>query len=162
MMAVDAASIQTQPAMLEDIQDEGVVRPYFVQISAQGIQVINVHPEWTWQVEPVKKLLEFLSLPENWNSYGGRPPSLDTVLSAIDFLTMVPFDTPPRLRVIPLSGGGVQLEWSSDQRELEVEFQPEGSIVFLKAEAITEGEEGELRALTPTHVKSLMSWLIAG
>ena len=160
MIAFDAVSVQAWPTMAEEFKDRRILRSYFPQGSAQGVRVIKIPPEWTWQVEPVKRILECLSLPDNWNSYGGHSSSYDAALVAIDFLSVVPFDNPPRPRVVPLPSGGIQLEWSKGQRELDVEFRPDGSIVFLKVQGDSEGEEGKLASFTSTHVNSLVSWLV--
>lgn len=162
-MINDIASVQaqpTQPTLVESFHDQRAVRPYVVKRSAQGVEVIKIPPHWTWQVEPVKRALECLSLTENWDSYGGQTPSHDTVLSVIDFISMIPFDNLPRPRVVPLASGGIQLEWSTGSRELDIEFRPDGLIEFLRVEGDSDGEEGKLVSFTPDHVKSLIAWLI--
>lgn len=154
-------AVQDDPVMLEEVQPQRFVRTFHTQIDAQGVQVVRIAPQWTWQLEPVKRLLECLSLKENWDSYGGRPPLLQPVLKAIEFLDMIPYDNPPRPRIVPLSSGGIQLEWSYSGRELEIEFPPEGPVGFLGAENATDEQEGRVTSFSPADVRSLMAWLIA-
>lgn len=155
----DAISNQVQPAMLEEGQNHRAVRPSVIQRSAQGVKVVKIPPEWTWQCEPVKQLIECLSLKENWNSYGSRPLSEDSVFFAIDFLSAIPHVNPPRPSVVPLPSGRVQLEWRKGERELDIEFWPDGSIEFLKEGP--EGEEKKIPAFTTGHAQSLIAWLLA-
>ena len=156
----DAISNQAQPAMLEEYQNHRAIRPYVIQRSPQGVKVVKIPPEWTWQREPVKQLLECFSLEENWNSYGSRKPSEDSILFAIDFLSAIPHVNPPRPNVVPLPSGRVQLEWRKGKRELDVEFWPDGSIEFQKEGPA--GEEKKIPIFTSAHAQSLISWLIAG
>jgi hypothetical protein len=121
--------------------------------------VIKVPPEWTWQVEPIKKVLGALLLSENWDSYGGHAPRREAASTAIEIIASIVQEDPPRPRVVPLGTGGIQLEWKNGQRELEVECAPDGSIEALKIEGDGEGES--YPSCTSTDVISLFAWLMA-
>jgi hypothetical protein len=73
--------------------------------------------------EVVTRLTTLLSLPHDWDSYGSQPVDLANALSAVAFLmeVMAPGTPPPSL--VPLGGGGVQLEWHRRGLDLEVEFR---------------------------------------
>jgi hypothetical protein len=161
-MISDAASIEAEPVMIEEFCIRKRLPSFLFKATAQGMEVIKIPPQWSWQLEPVKRVLECLSLPPNWNSYGGKSPSLDTARAAIEFIDMIPYEDPPRPRVIPLSSGGIQLEWHNGERDLEVDFRPDGSALCLKVNAGEDGEEEELKSVSSSDVETLLAWLIAG
>lgn len=152
MMLADSTTIQVQPDLIDELR-------------SRSLQSISVFPilQWTWQLEPVKKILECLSLKDNWNSYGSLAPSKSSGLFAVNFLREISHPNPPRPIVVPLSSGRIQLEWTQGQRELDIEFWPDGSIEFLKEAAGSEVEKAEKRKrFTSDDANSLLSWLIAG
>jgi hypothetical protein len=159
MMAADAVTIQSQPTMRLEYQQERKSRTHFLRQGVQGVQVIKVPPEWTWQVEPIKKILGTLLLPDNWDSYGGRAPGVGSAAAAIDFIALIAHEDLPRPRVVPLGTGGIQLEWRNGQRELEVEFSPDESIEVLKIEGGSEGEQ--CSSFNTADITSLFAWLLA-
>lgn len=159
MMAADAVTIQSQPTMRLEYQQERRSRDHFLRQGVQGVQVIKVPPEWTWQVEPIKKILGTLLLSDNWDSYGGRTPRMEAAAAAIDFISLIGHEDPPRPRVIPLGTGGIQLDWRNGERELEVEFGRDGSIEVLKSEGDTDGES--ISSFNPADITSLFAWLLA-
>jgi hypothetical protein len=136
MMTADAVAIQSQPTMRLESHHGRERQDYFLCEDTQGVGVIKLPPEWTWQVEPIKKILGTLQLP-------GTGTLAD----------------PPRPRVVPLGTGGIQLEWKNGQRELEVECGQDGLVEILKIEGDAEGESSPAR--TPADVISLFAWLMA-
>jgi hypothetical protein len=79
-----------------------------------------------------KRLDEISALERNWDSYGSEPPTVDARAKARTLITSlyrtlratagqnaIPF------AVVPLSGGGVQIEWRSRAGAIEVEIGPE-------------------------------------
>ena len=159
MMTADAVTIQSQPTMRLEYQQDRQSRDYFLRLGVQGMGVIKVPPEWTWHVEPIKKILGALLLPGNWDSYGGRTPGREAAVVAINIIASIVREDPPRPRVVPLGTGGIQLEWRNGQRELEVECSPDGSIEALKIEGDAEGES--YPSCNSADIASLLAWLMA-
>lgn len=159
MMTADAVTIQSQPTMRLEYQQERKSLTHFLRQGVQGVQVIKVPPDWTWQVEPIKKILGALLLLDNWDSYGGHAPGTGSAAAAIDFISQITHEDPPRPRVVPLGTGGIQLEWRNGQRELAVECSPDGSIEVLKIEGDSEGEQCSL--FNTADITSLFAWLLA-
>lgn len=159
MMTIDAVTIQSQPAMRLEVHQGRQSQEYFLLGDTQGVGVIKLPPEWTWQVEPIKKVLGMLQLPENWDSYGGHTPTREAAETAIQLIASITLADPPRPRVVPLGTGGIQLEWKSGQRELEVECGSSGLVEVLKIEGDAEGELCPAR--TPADIISLFAWLMA-
>lgn len=159
MMTADAVTIQSQPTMRYDSQQGQQNRGYFLYEDAQGMGVIKLPPDWTWQLEPIKKILGTLLLPENWDSYGGHIPNREAAETAIQIIASIAHEDPPRPRVVPLGTGGIQLEWKKGARELEVECSPDGSAEALKVEGDAEGDLCSAR--TSAEVVNLFAWLMA-
>ncbi len=110
-----------------------------------------------WQTEALRALFQIATLPHNWDTYNSPPPSPTALAASIDLLSEIDLDDLPIPHVAPVPGGGIQFEWSVDQRELEVEILPDGSVEFLKAEGRQPLEEGHLRHMD--QMPSLLSWL---
>ncbi len=159
MMTADAVTIQSQPTMRHESQQERQNHVYFLYEDAQGMGVIKPPPDWTWQLEPIKKILGALLLPENWDSYGGHTPKREAAETAIQIIASIAHEDPPPPRVVPLGTGGIQLEWKKGARELEVECGPDGSAEALKVEGDAEGELCSAR--TSADVVNLFAWLMA-
>ena len=66
MMTADAVTIQSQPTMRLEYQQDRQSRDYFLRLGVQGMGVIKVPPEWTWQVEPIKGTVAFGSGLHQW------------------------------------------------------------------------------------------------
>ncbi len=160
MILSDASTIQAQPIMgEEELQNPRVERHFFLRPSAQGVEVIKIPPRWTWQVEPVKRVLECLNLGNNWDSYGGKIVRLEIADAVIDFIDRMPQNASMIPRVVPLSTGGIQLEFSRGGKELEIEFIPDGRIHYLEAEGDKETEG--VAVLSQDRITSWMTWLIS-
>lgn len=77
-------------------------------------------PSW---VPPVVRQLDmFLDLPHNWDSYGAPPPDPRLGFSALRLLVRVMHDNTPAPAIVPLSTGGLQLEWHQQGIDLEIEI----------------------------------------
>ncbi len=103
-------------------------------------------------------------LPRGWDG-SGSPPLLPTILAAAQDLleqlrNVIPADLPDPF-VCPLSGGGLQIEVTSDTKHLEIMFDGPSEIIFLKEENVA-GEEvmdsGQLSARDVPNIKRLFKW----
>lgn len=116
-----------------------------------------------WQIDAFKKILSFRWLTPNWDSYGSEPVNQRAIDVALNLIDYVGFGNVPAPRVVPVSGGGIQLEWVKGNRELEVEIHPHGSIAYL---TIHDGEPTSENEIEPREIPSqaerLLSWLSTG
>ena len=135
------------------------VNSYYLRPSTQGVQVVKIPPQWTWQIEPVKRVLGCLALKNNWDSYGGKVPSFDTAIAVIDFIDRMPANFSLTPQVVPLSTGGIQLEMSRAGKALEIEFTPGGRIDYLESEGDVDSEG--VAVLSQEQITSWMTWLTA-
>jgi len=75
-----------------------------------------------WQATIMQGLLETTALRLNWDSYGGLPTSMASISTAFGFLSQVMDGDTPLPSIVPLSDGGVQLEWHRGEVDIEVTF----------------------------------------
>jgi len=126
---------------------------------AQWSSVIPTRALSQWQIQGIKRLNEILSLPENWDSYGSSPPTQDAANTAMNLLTGIDIDYFVAPRVVPVSGGGLQLEWEVGTRGLELEILNDGSVEYLTTERRESYGEGPIRMVN--EVRSLFLWLLS-
>jgi hypothetical protein len=85
----------------------------------------------SWFSPTVLRLAELASLPDNWDSYGGRQLSPRNFQMALAFLADVLADDTELPWVVPLPSGGVQLEWHKPGLDVEVIIDDDDSSVLL-------------------------------
>jgi hypothetical protein len=98
-------------------------------------------------------------LPENWDSYGSRPiqpAAIERASEALDFLSSINLPPP---QIFPVPGGGLQLEFEQDGRELEIEFLPDGSTEYLMVASNGEMLEGSIPSGSKGDLYRLTYWL---
>lgn len=146
----DAATIGARPAIEWHIRGHANTGIEFCPI---------IQP--TWQTSVVEKISSYRSLPQNWNSYGSPPPSAIARQKAILFITALLDEKQPRPRVTPVSGGGIQFEWSYGEREVEIEFLHDGTIEYVLTDAKTNDElPGRFDQPSRADIGRILSWLI--
>lgn len=105
------------------------------------------------------RLAELSELPDNWDGYGSpslQPAVQETASALIGIICEAVAPTP---HFAPVSGGGLQLEWQRQGRELELEILPDGEIVFLKVSEAGEMQEGSLPSSFHDNAMELVQWL---
>ena len=108
-----------------------------------------------WLRSAQRKISELAQLSENWDSYGSRSiqrPAIEQAAEVLACLSNLDLSDP---QIFPVPGGGIQLEFRQDSRELEIEILPDGSIEFLMVEdgkmregSIPYGSRGDLCRLS--------------
>jgi hypothetical protein len=79
----------------------------------------------TWVLPTISAFMRVQSLPENWDSYGGKRVDSDMVVQSLSVLEQIMGSTSPAPSVVPLGDGGIQLEWHRNQQDLEIAFPPD-------------------------------------
>jgi len=95
-----------------------------------------------WVRQSLPKLLQLCRLGQNWDSYGGIPPSRKSVHPIVRLLQFTEIEDLPQPEVVPTSEGGFQLEWYMGNHELEIELHRDGAVEFLASD-IENGTERE-------------------
>jgi hypothetical protein len=88
-----------------------------------GEAVVNVDAQPHLR-DIAKALEDLLRLPAGWDSYGSRRVSTDAALAAFVLLHGSVSDNTPLPEFVPTPEGGVQLEWHTDEVEIEVHCRP--------------------------------------
>jgi hypothetical protein len=85
---------------------------------------------------------DLLTLPPDWNSYGAGAIDRKVIHDALNFINGMLGPTSPVPRVVPLSSGGLQLEWRKQGVDLEIVFDPGEQFSFYLRNRVN-GEESE-------------------
>ncbi len=110
-------------------------------------------------VDAVRAISTLMRLPDNWDSYGSPRIRQAAAQRAVEVLIAAEAQDPPPPRIVPVSGGGLQIEWGAGVRELEVEMLPDGSIEFLKVEGNQMSEARLPAERIYLDVPMLLQWL---
>lgn len=128
------------------------VRTYFSRGQSYTIKWQDCgQPLPSWFDSVVQGFVDLLTLPPNWNSYGGGTIDPNLVHSAMTFLNGVLDPTCPAPRVVPLSSGGLQLEWHRAGIDLEIIYD-RGEAPFFYYRNSNDGEEGDHDLATERHL----------
>ena len=127
-------------------------------IETQWSGVTPLSERSPWLSATQRKIAELAQLPENWDSYGSRPIRPAAIEQAADILAYLSKLNLPRPQIFPVPGGGIQLEFQQERRELEIEILPDGSIEFLVVEG-GEMREGSIPSGSSGEVYRLAYWL---
>ncbi len=98
-----------------------------------------------WVSSVSSQLDELMALAPNWNGYGEQqidPRSRKRVMTLL--YDVLENERPPTL--VPMSDGGIQLEWVSKHKELEVEVPPSGPMfaVLATRDSVEQVEEWQV------------------
>ncbi len=114
-----------------------------------------------WELEAFRGVFKAEALKQDWDSYGSPPPTLRALNRALGILRGIAeldIQDLPVPFVVPVHGGGIQLEWTVGGREFELEISRDGSVEYLKAEDREPLEEGRLEPIAE-QLRSLFAWL---
>lgn len=90
-------------------------------------------------------LLELARLPNNWDSYGAPRISADAIDAALNTLTDILSSGAPSPHLIPTPCGGIQAEWHSGPKSLELDFvSPVQIELYFEDESVGDTEEETL------------------
>ena len=99
-------------------------------------------PVPAWLAPTLKTLRDLSQLPKDWDGYGADQIHEQIPFRALGVLgEVMDFDSPAP-SVVPLSDGGIQLEWHRHGRNLEIEFPTDAAPNFFYYED-SGGDEAE-------------------
>jgi hypothetical protein len=118
-------------------------RVYYSRGQAYAIEWQELdQPLPAWFDPLMQGFIDLLTLPPDWNSYGAGAIDEGIVLDAMNFISGLLGPASPAPRIVPLSGGGLQLEWHRKGIDLEVVFDRDGRPFFSQRNRLT-GEDSE-------------------
>ncbi len=112
------------------------------------------------KIEALRSILSLGNLSENWDSYGSQPPNRNTIELACQLLIATAEENfiPPR--VIPVSGGAIQLIWENKPNALEIIVTPDGFVEILSSKEEEIVLEKKYKAEDLGQAQSLLSsWM---
>lgn len=89
--------------------------------------VLGDPPAWLESV--LRRSLDLLQLPPDWDGYGADPLDPSTVSAAMTILAGTLRNDAPVPSVVPTNRGGLQFEWHCGGIDLEVEIVASGKVV---------------------------------
>lgn len=117
---------------------------YHVVVTNAVPAPVHVLPDW---VRPtVAAFIGIENLVDNWDSYGGKAINRDLINQSLFMLGMVMQPNSPAPSVVPMSDGGLQIEWHRRQQDLEIVFTTdEAPQFFYRNRATGVLDEGSVR-----------------
>ncbi|HEY9833366.1 MAG TPA: hypothetical protein V6D26_22630 [Stenomitos sp.] len=126
----------------------------------ESTRVIPLSKLSPWQLNTIRGIAKLANLPDNWDGYGSSKIQQKALETAFHLVLAIQLEEPPTPHISPVPGGGIQLEWQTSTRELELEILPDGSIEFL---TVLEGNDIEEDCLPLDRVgeaQRLIYWLM--
>lgn len=143
------------------------VAPVFDQVWTPDYQTLSA---WTeiheqddapWIEVGLKKIAGFLRLKQNWDSYGSGPTRLEAAQAAGTLLALAWRFLGPRTgpSIVAIGGGGIQIDFETETRALEIEVLPNGETIALRLQDDEPIGDGEPLRLSPAEIEEMLGWL---
>lgn len=94
-----------------------------------------------WYSAALDRISGLTALAAGWNGYDAREVKADMAIDAAKFLAKVAFPGIAAPSIVPLSDGGVQIEWHRGGLDIEVAFSDDEPGVY-----VVDREGGEVEA----------------
>jgi hypothetical protein len=118
-------------------------RTFLVSSYGSAYRIVSTTSELPeWLKPTISEFIKVQSLPENWDSYAAKRINRDLLSQSLTILAAVMHQSSPAPSVVPLTDGGLQLEWHRKQQDLEVVFPQEDPPQFFYLNRAT-GKEQE-------------------
>ena len=137
--AIDRPSVASATATLTGFDRSRRFR-YGDDVTVVVITAPPAPPPWFEAI--FGRIEHLLALPQDWDSYGGRPIDPKRVAHAVRILAEVMDNQTPLPALVPTHSGGVQLEWHQGQIDLEMEIVSPSRVV-VDFEDLETGESWE-------------------
>jgi len=108
-----------------------------------------------WVSPTFKAIHEIQQLSNDWDSYGAHAIKQTLIGKSLDLLALVMEEKSPAPSVVPLSDGGLQLEWHRRSQDLEIIFSVEKPAQFFYRNRAT-GEEDEGSVVNTARLTALL------
>jgi hypothetical protein len=95
-----------------------------------------------WRHKAEHRLMELIRLPIGWDGHAGRPADRDIVEFAASVLASLMLPRVPVPAIMPLSYGGIQIEWHRNGWDIEIEISAPNQMHIYQHE-LASGEERE-------------------
>jgi len=123
------------------------------------------HPQFYYDPEFVPfclaRLGELAELKPGWDGEGAPAIDSNILIAAREMIGSLPRFVAARPMVVPLTSGGVQLEWHKGRTVLELEFESPDTVHYLKWDPDNEiEEESTLPVTQKEELVALIRWFM--
>jgi len=112
-----------------------------------------------WLPDAREEIEHLERLEENWDSYGSRCIQQAAIKSAIRFIFDIRRGLVPMPNIAPVPGGGIGFHWVMGGRDLELEFTPDGHVIYLKSFPGSERDSIEGSIGSREEANSVLEWV---
>jgi hypothetical protein len=92
---------------------------------AESVQSTTPVPAAKWLNDTLEEVEQLSSLDQDWDGYGAERVSASAAMGAVNFLLKIAYPKLAAPEVVPVSDGGLQVEWHRNGIDFEVMFEPE-------------------------------------
>ena len=103
-----------------------------------------------WYGEALERMNRLTDLAAGWNGYDAREVKGDTAIEAVTFLAKVAYPGIAAPAIVPISDGGVQVEWHRGGVDIEIAFSDEEPGVYVEDREDGSSQELTLAQAVPT------------
>ena len=111
-----------------------------------------------WENIVIDRLKNLCSLQKGWDGYKGQPTRFDVAYFAMGLLKIVCPPTTPLPSIVPLSSGGLQIEWHYPHIEIELTIR-EPNNVRAWVSIGEDDEDGKELPLLRNDFKSIVEYI---
>jgi hypothetical protein len=129
-MPMHSLAFHLEPALhdpFESISSQALFASSGPALAPAGESGDPTPPAATWIEPVVERFDELVALPPDWDHHGANAIDPRDLLSVFRFLRDVMQPNTPPPAVVPISGGGVQLEWHLGGLDVEVSVVDQGA-----------------------------------
>lgn len=138
-----------------------VNRANWIMPVAQSVEITPYAEACVWFLDSVHDVARLSRLPRGWDSDDSPAVTSEASGQAIRLLMKVAHQPLPRPHVGAVPGGGLQMEWTSGDRCLELEVLPDGGVQFLQVRDEKTMVEGVLQPQDAGLVRNHVNWVTA-
>ena len=121
------------------------------------LTVESERPEPEWLYPALAQLKHLTTLREDWDSYGGLPPSDEVLVNAARLLSNLLDKDASAPSIVPTPSGGVQLEWQTETDDLEILIGPNAQVSGFRVNRDS-GREVELEHTSISNVGLIVAF----
>jgi hypothetical protein len=100
--------------------------PAWAQVDSYRVIASPIHPSPAWLAGSREQIRELLALEPGWDLYSARRISNQAAMTALQLVDEAARLGCPAPSIVPLSPGGIQLEWHLRRLNIEASIPPEG------------------------------------
>lgn len=109
---LESAMVEWSPREMQDV--------YLFSAIQRTMLVYRPEPAPKWRAIVEARLAKLQKQPVGWDGYNGRPPRKSVSSFALSVLESVMTPSIPAPSIVPMSGGGLQLEWHVGGADIEL------------------------------------------